>query len=318
MTPFAKGRLTLRVIPATIPSATPYCGQSGLEGSVMGDASYASKGLRVVLLGTGTPNAEPDRSGPSVAIVVGDASYLVDCGPGVVRRATAAQAVGIEALEPKKLTRLFLTHLHSDHTAGYPDLILTPWVLDREEPLEVYGPTGTQAMTEHILAAYSEDIRDRLSGLEPIEAGGYLAQAHEIKSGVVYEDDQVTVEAFPVVHGSLPSFGYKFRAPDRIIVISGDTAPTETVVKAVRGCDVLIHEVYSSSRFELLPPAWRRYHSKMHTSTRDLAEIAAEARPGLVILYHQLSWGATEEELLAEIRDRYDGHVVSGQDLDVY
>ena len=96
-----------------------------------------------MLLGTGTPNAEPDRSGPSVAIVVGDTPYIVDCGPGVVRRATAAQAAGIEALEPKKLTRLFLTHLHSDHTAGYPDLVLTPWVLEREQPLEVYGPPGT-------------------------------------------------------------------------------------------------------------------------------------------------------------------------------
>lgn len=284
----------------------------------MDDASHESKGSRVVLLGTGTPNAEPDRSGPSVAIVVSDTPYIVDCGPGVVRRATAAQAVGIEALEPKKLTRLFLTHLHSDHTAGYPDLILTPWVLDREEPLEVYGPPGTQAMTEHILAAYLEDIRDRLSGLEPIEARGYLAQAHEIGTGVVYEDGGVIVEAFLVVHGSLPSFCYKFHAVDRTIVVSGDTAPTETVVEAARGCDVLIHEVYSSSKFERLPPAWRRYHSSMHTSTRELAEISSEARPGLVILYHQLFWGATEEELLAEIREQYDGHVVSGKDLAVY
>ena len=273
---------------------------------------------KIVLLGTGTPNAEPDRSGPSVAIVVGDTPYLVDCGPGVVRRATAAQAVGIEALEPRKLTRLFLTHLHSDHTAGYPDLILTPWALDREEPLEVYGPPGTQAMTEHILAAYAEDIRDRLSGLEPIEEGGYLAQAHEIGTGVVYQDAWVRVEAFAVVHGSLPSFGYKFQTPDRTMVISGDTAATGVLVEAARGCDVLIHEVYSSSRFERLPPAWRRYHSSMHTSTRELAEIASEARPGLVVLYHQLFWGATEEELLAEIREQYDGHVVSGKDLDVY
>lgn len=284
----------------------------------MDEASRESKGSQVILLGTGTPNAEPDRSGLSVAIVVGDTSYLVDCGPGVVRQATAAQAVGIEALEPKKLTRLFLTHLHSDHTAGYPDLILTPWVLDREEPLEVYGPPGTQAMTEHILAAYSEDIRDRLSGLEPIEARGYLVRAHEIGTGVVYEDARVRVEAFPVVHGSLSSFGYKFHAPDRTIVISGDTAPTGTLVEVARECDVLIHEVYSSSRFEELPPAWRRYHSSMHTSTRELAEIASEARPELVILYHQLFWGATEEELLAEIREQYDGHVVSGKDLDVY
>ena len=121
-----------------------------------------------------------------------------------------------------------------------------------------------------------------------------------------------------MVHGSLPSFGYKFQTPDRTIVISGDTAPTEAVVEAARGCDVLIHEVYSSSRFQRLPPAWRRYHSSMHTSTRELAEIALEARPGLLVLYHQLFWGATEEELLAEIRQQYDGHVVSGKDLDVY
>jgi ribonuclease BN (tRNA processing enzyme) len=273
---------------------------------------------RIVLLGTGTPNAEPDRSGPSVAIVVGDTPYIVDCGPGVVRRATAAQAAGIEALEPKKLTRLFLTHLHSDHAAGYPDLILTPWVLDRREPLEVYGPPGTQAMTEHILAAYREDIRDRLSGLEPIEAEGYLVQAHEIEPGVVYRDERVSVEAFPVVHGSLPSFGFKFEAPDRAIVLSGDTAPTETVIQAAQGCDVLVHEVYSRSRFEQLPPAWRDYHSSMHTSTRELAVIASRAGPGLLVLYHQLFWGQTEEELLSEIRQGYDGEVVSGRDLKVY
>jgi ribonuclease BN (tRNA processing enzyme) len=282
------------------------------------EASRGEAGCSVVLLGTGTPNAEPDRSGPSVAIVAGDTPYIVDCGPGVVRRATAAQEMGIEALEPKKLTRLFLTHLHSDHTAGYPDLILTPWVLDRKEPLEVYGPPGTQAMTEHVLAAYSEDIRDRLSGLEPIEAGGHLVQAHEIEPGVVYEDGKVTVEAFPVVHGSLPSFGFKFHAPDRTVVISGDTAPTETIVEAARGCDVLIHEMYSAMGFEQLPPAWQRYHSSMHTSARELADIASRARPGLLILYHVLFWGQTEEELLLEISSGYDGEVVLGRDLDVY
>jgi ribonuclease BN (tRNA processing enzyme) len=271
-----------------------------------------------VLLGTGTPNAEPDRSGPSLAVIVGDMPYIVDCGPGVVRRASAAQAMGIAALEPKKLTRLFITHLHSDHTAGYPDLILTPWVLEREEPLEVYGPPGTDAMTDHLLTAYSEDIRDRVSGLEPIEAAEHLVQAHEISMREVYEDGRVKVEAFAVVHGSLPSFCYRFNTPDRTLVVSGDTAPTDSVVEAARSGDVLVHEVYSSSRFEQLPPAWQRYHSRMHTSTHELAEITASARPGLLILYHQLFWGATEGELLAEISERYDGQLVSGKDLDVY
>lgn len=284
----------------------------------MRDGSRGGTASRIVLLGTGTPNAEPDRSGPSVAVIIGGTPYIVDCGPGVVRRATAAQAAGIDALEPKKLTQLFITHLHSDHTAGYPDLILTPWVLDREVPLEVYGPPGTQAMTDNVLAAYSEDIRDRLSGLEPMKAGGSLVKAHEINTGVVYEDARVRVEAFAVVHGSLPSFGYRFNTLDRSIVISGDTAPTEVLIEAARGCDVLTHEVYSSSRFEQLPPDWRRYHSRMHTSTRELAEIAMEAQPELVVLYHQLFWGATEEELLSEISEQYAGRVVSGRDLDVY
>jgi ribonuclease BN (tRNA processing enzyme) len=253
-----------------------------------------------------------------VAVVAGDTPYVVDCGPGVVRRATAASEMGIEALRPNRLTRLFLTHLHSDHTAGYPDLILTPWVLDRKEPLAVYGPPGTQAMTEHIMAAYSEDIRDRLGGLEPIEQEGCLVQAHEVEPGVVYEDSGVSVEVFWVVHGSLPSLGYKFQTPDRTIVVSGDTVPTEALVEAARGCDVLVHEVYSARGLERLPPAWRRYHSRMHTSTLELAEIASQTRPRLVILYHQLLWGTSEKELVSEITERYDGEVAYGEDLEVY
>ena len=81
---------------------------------------------RVVLLGTGTPNADPDRSGPALAVVVNEQAYLVDCGPGIVRRAAAAHRAGIKALAVDKLTRVFITHLHSDHTLGFPDLILTP------------------------------------------------------------------------------------------------------------------------------------------------------------------------------------------------
>src|SRR6478752_4310566 len=113
---------------------------------------------RVVLLGTGTPVPDPDRSGPATAIVVGDSAYIVDFEPGLVRRAKAAVlALHIDALEPANLKVVFVTHLHSDHTAGYPDLILTGWTAGRRMPLEVYGPTGLQTMTEHILQAYRID-----------------------------------------------------------------------------------------------------------------------------------------------------------------
>ena len=273
---------------------------------------------QVVLLGTGTPNADPARSGPSVAIVVNGSPYLVDFGPGLVRRAAAACRAGVEGLAVERLNRAFLTHLHSDHTAGFPDLILTPWVLERDEPLHVYGPPGLTEMTGHILAAYRQDIRERIEGLEPANSRGCQAIAHEIEPGQVYQDDSVTVEAFPVKHGSWTAFGYRFQTPDRTIVVSGDTAPTGTIVEQSRGCDLLLHKVYPVGRFESLPPEWQRYHAHVHTSPRELARLAAEAQPGLLVLYHQLFWGVSDQKLLDEIAEHYSGPVVSGHDLDVY
>lgn len=273
---------------------------------------------KVVLLGTGTPNADPLRHGAAVAIVVQDQAYLVDFGPGIVRRAAAAAEKGILALAPPRLTRAFLTHHHSDHTVGYPDLILTPWVLGRNEPLVVYGPRGTQAMTDHLLAAYAEDIRERREGLEPANDQGHQVLVHEYSAGPIYTDDKVRVEAFAVQHGSWPAFGFKFFTPDRTIVISGDTRPFPGLAEHYRDCDVLIHEVYSARGFATRPPAWQRYHSNVHTSTYELAKLANQARPGLLILTHQLFWGTTEDALLAEVRERYDGPVVCGRDLDVY
>lgn len=274
---------------------------------------------RVVLLGTGTPNANPDRSGPAVAIVVDGTPYLVDCGPGVVRRAAAAHASGVAALEVTNLRRLFVTHLHSDHTVGLADLILTPWVLGRDEPLAVYGPPGIAAMTEHILAAYEQDIRIRVDGLEPANDVGYRVEAHEIGPGVVYHDDKVVVTAFAVEHGSWEhAFGFRFDTLDRVVVVSGDTTPSRNLIENAKGCDVLIHEVYSQSGFDRREPQWQRYHSRFHTSTTELARIAETVQPRLLILYHQLLWGSTEGELLDEIRRGYDGIVVSGRDLDVY
>lgn len=281
--------------------------------------SHQPGATRVVLLGTGTPNADPDRSGPCVAIVVNGSPYIVDSGPGVVRRAEAARRKGVEALAAPNLKTVFITHLHSDHTAGYPDLIFTPWVLERSEPLEVYGPRGIKAMTEHILKAYREDIHIRISGLEPANRTGYKVNAHEIKAGIIYRDRNVTVKAFPVNHGSwAQAFGFRFEAPDRTIVVSGDCTPSRGVVENCDGCDVLIHEVYCKAGFLKRTPEWQRYHSSFHTSTSELADIARKARPGVLILYHQLFFGCSEEELVAEIRRSYDGKVVSAHDLDIY
>ena len=207
---------------------------------------------KVVLLGTGTPVPDPDRSGPATAIVVGDSAYLVDFGPGVVRRAEAAVLErGIRALEPGNLKVAFVTHLHSDHTAGYSDLIFTGWTSGRSTSLEVYGPTGLSSMTEHILQAYRSDIETRTNpeGNQRPIAEGWKVNAHEIKPGVIYKDANVTVTAFPTKH-AMESFGYRFDTPDRRIVVSGDTSPSEETIEACSQPDSLLSvETSTSTKF---------------------------------------------------------------------
>lgn len=284
--------------------------------------SPESSTTKVVLLGTGTPNPEPDRSGPAVAIVVNDAAYLVDFGPGVVRRAaemSPAYGGDIAALDVDQLNVAFLTHLHSDHSAGLSDLILTPWVAGRDKPLELYGPEGIADMAEHILKAYDADIRYRLDGLEPANDQGWRVNAHTLEDGVVYEDDNVKVEAFRVRHGTWENaFGFRFTTDDRVIVISGDVAPDPTVEEYATGADVLIHEVYSDSGFARRDPFWQEYHRTNHTAASELGELASRAKPGLLVLYHVLYWGSSEETILEEVRENYSGEIAFGHDLDVY
>lgn len=275
---------------------------------------------QLVMLGTGNPNADPERWGPAVAVVAGGKAYLVDCGPGVVRRAAAAEKRhDIEALKAPELKVVFITHLHSDHTLGYPDLVFSPWVLGRKAPLEAYGPHGLKSMTHRIEQAWSEDIQVRRRGLEEANATGYKVNVHEIKPGVVYRDSNVTVSAIPVKHGIWKeAYGYKFETKDRTIVISGDTAPTETIVKACDGCDVLLHEVYNPHGEELKDPHWKEYFRTFHTSPTELGEIARQAHPKLLVVYHESLEKLPVDDLLEQIKKEYSGKWVSPEDLDVY
>jgi ribonuclease BN (tRNA processing enzyme) len=294
---------------------------------------------KLVLLGTGTPVPDPDRSGPATAIVVGDSAYLVDFGPGLVRRAEAAVLErGITALEPSNLKVAFVTHLHSDHTAGYSDLILTGWTSGRSTPLEVYGPSGIQSMTEHILQAYRIDIETRTNpeGNQRAIAEGWKVNAHEIKPGVIYKDANVTVTAFATKH-AMESYGYRFDTPDRRIVISGDTNPTEETINACNGCDVLVHEAQTLELYAKMPERLHSFVTKYHTTTEQLAALATKAKPKLLVVYHTVSFppgiappqflsssiGAggfrpAPEVLQEEISSRYSGQFVIGRDLDVY
>jgi ribonuclease BN (tRNA processing enzyme) len=297
--------------------ATVY--EVGVAQDVPKQNAASSLQTKLVMLGTGNPNADPDRSGPAVAIVAGGNAYLVDCGPGLVRRAAAAEKNGIPALKATELKIVFVTHLHSDHTLGYPDLIFTPWVLGREEPLEAYGPPGLKKMTHHIEQAWAEDIQVRRRGLEQANANGYKVNVHEIKPGIVYLDQNVTVTAIPVKHGIWKqAFGYKFETKDRSIVISGDTVPTDEIVKACNGCDVLVHEVFNPHGDELKEPHWKEYFRTFHTSPAELGDIARRAHPKLLVVYHESLEKLPADELLDQIKKEYSGNWVSAKDLDVY
>jgi ribonuclease BN (tRNA processing enzyme) len=283
------------------------------------EARQSSPTTQIVLLGTGTPGWDPDRSGPATAIVVNGTPYLIDFGPGVVRRAGAAYRKGVKALLPINLHVVFLTHRHMDHTVGYSDLIFSPQQAGggRKLPLEVYGPKGLTDMTEYILKAHR--IND---------AGNsrFNVNAHEITPGIVYKDANVTVTAFPVAHGDdLEAFGFRFDTPDRTIVISGDTTPTQSVIDNCRGCDVLIHESYSMKTYNAVSAAAQAGRRRLHTSTLQLAELAGKAKPGLLILYHRSNLGGVLEDIpnpeaafLEEIRSAYGGQVAVGHDLDIY
>lgn len=282
-------------------------------------AQPAPTQTQVVLLGTGTPRADPRRSGPATAIVVNDTPYLVDFGPGVVRRAAAAFEKGVKGLSVERLDIAFVTHLHSDHTVGYPDLIFTPWVQGRDKPLRVYGPRGLQSMTSHVLQAWQADVEVRTKGLERRSPGGATVQAHEIQPGVVYQDTNITVTAFPVLHGEWPqAFGYRFQTADRTIVISGDASPSPALIESCQKCDVLIHEAYSEGYAPRAVPNWVEYRSKSHTTTAQVAEIANKTQPQLLILYHRGVGDVSDAQYLTEVQRKYRGRVAIGNDLDIY
>lgn len=279
---------------------------------------------KLVMLGSGTPIPSPFQSGCSIAIIVFDTPYIIDFGPGLIRKAAAMSPTyggNITGLEVRNIKRAFLTHLHSDHTTGYPDLILTPWVMGRNEPLEVYGPEGINKMTENIIEAYDDDIKDRLYGTAPANNQGWRVNSHEFtEEGIIYQDKYVKVEAFPVLH--IPnSWGFCFTTPDKVIVISGDTAPSEKVVEYSKNADILVHEVYTKKGFNIMwanDEARQLWHKSNHTSTYELGDIADKIRPKLLVLYHILYWGASEQDLIDEISEKYKGRFIVGKDLDVF
>mgnify|MGYP002629482797 FL=1 len=274
---------------------------------------------QLIILGSGTPNPDPERSGSAYAVIVDDTPYLIDFGPGIIRSAAAlspAWGGEIKGASVENLEHAFLTHIHSDHSAGLSDLLLTPWVMGRENRLQLFGPPGLEKMALSILDAYQEDIDYRVNGTQPANKTGYKFEFTELKNGIVFQDKNLTVEAFKVNHGDFDdAFGFRFTSKDKVIVFSGDTGPSKSLEKYAKGADILVHEVYSQAGFLKKTLEWQIYHQGHHTSTHEVGEIATRAQPKLLVLSHILFWGSEPEDILRETQETYKGEIKIAEDL---
>jgi len=276
---------------------------------------------KLILLGTGTPVMTSNRYQSSLAIIVDEQPYIVDCGSGILERLSNARAKGVKGLDNPKLTRLFVTHFHPDHIIGLPGFIIAPWNMKRWDTLKIYGPKGIKKKIKGLLKVYKDGIKEHLLG-NPKDMSPLKVKGKVIKSGVFYKDNLVTIEAIPVVHGSFEAYAFKFTTPDKVILVSGDTRPLEIIQEKAKGCDILVHEVYSETVMEQKPKVAQDYFRKVHTGGIELGEIAKVAKPKLLVLTHQIAYGLSngksEEIILKEIKKNYDGAVVYGNDLDVF
>jgi len=288
--------------------------------SVIFFASFLSSETKLIILGSGTPNPDPERYGSGYAVVVNDDAYIVDFGPGIVRRISAMSPTWggeFPSMELENINTAFLTHIHSDHSGALADLILTPWIMGRDEPLNLYGPEGLKAMSENITEAYIDDINYRLYGSQPANELGFTTNVTEISDdGVIFKDNNIEVIAFKNAHGDFKnSFGFLFITEDKRILFSGDTAVSNNLMKYGKNLDILVHEVFSSETFVNKTKDWQIYHQAHHTSSIDLGIIADELQPKKLVLSHILFWGASEDSLLKDIRKNFNGQAIIAKDL---
>ena len=290
-------------------------GWNGAQGQ-----TAAKSDFRVTLLGSGTPVPEPARFGPATLVEAGGQKLLFDAGRGATVRLFQLR-VPLREVGP-----LFLTHFHSDHTVGIPDVWLSGWLggpwARRTTPFRVIGPTGTKDLMANLERAYAADIKIRIAD-ESYPAEGIRIIAEEFPmGGVVYEKDGVRVTAFEVDHGDLikPSYGYRIEYAGRSVVISGDTRFDKNVIKHGTGADLLIHEV-AAVRPELLKDAQVQRVMAHHTSPQEAGRVFQLARPKLAVYTHLVLLArpgvpaVSAEELVAQTRATYDGPLVVGEDL---
>ncbi len=276
--------------------------------------------FRVTLLGTGTPIPVPDRFGPATLVEAGDQKLLFDAGRGASIR---LHQVGVPI---GRIDALLLTHYHSDHTVGIPDVWLTGWLQSyfgtRKVPLRVIGPEGAKTLMTHLEKAYALDVSIRIEDEQLPPQGAGIDVSEFNADGVVYERNGVKVIAFEVDHGAAikPAYGYRVEYADRAVVISGDTRFNHNVIKYGANADLLIHEVAIARPELILEPFIQRIMAH-HTTASEAGTVFARTRPKLAAYTHVVFLAserippATVGELLAETRRTYDGPLEVGEDL---
>jgi ribonuclease Z len=276
--------------------------------------------FRVTLLGTGVPIPRPDRFGPSTLIEAGDHTILIDAGRGASMRLFQ---LGIPI---GKIDALLLTHFHSDHTVGIPDLWLTGWLSshfgNRQRPFNVIGPIGTARLMHHLEEAYAHDIEIRVEDEKLAREHVAIAVEEFDEDGVVYHANDLRIIAFTVDHGDAikPAYGYRIEYRGRVAVISGDTRYNANVLRYGEGADLLVHEV-AMARPELLGEAYIQRIVNHHTSPQEAGRVFAQTQPKLAAFTHLVMLASdvvtapTVDELIAATRETYAGPLEVGEDL---
>lgn len=279
----------------------------------LGVSDLAGQSIKVTLLGTGAPLPSLERFGPSTLIEAGGQTFLIDAGRGALQRLAQAE-VPWQAVDG-----VLLTHLHSDHIVGLPDLWLTGWLVKpgRARPLKLWGPHGTGRMLAHLREAFAFDIQIRQSDDDASPAGVQIDPV-EVSDGVVHDSGGVLITAFSVDHAPVePALGYRIDYGGRSVVVSGDTRVSENLIRHATGVDVLIHEVASLESFVRagVPEERARSIIARHTSPEQAGRVFARTRPRLAVFSHVIHATATAEDLIPGTRREYTGRLESGVDL---
>jgi ribonuclease BN (tRNA processing enzyme) len=283
-------------------------------------ASGAAGGTRLILLGTaGGPRPVIPRSSPAQVLLIDDVPYVVDCGEGVAHQLVRA------GIPPRTVRHVLLTHHHSDHNLDYGNLLYLAWATGLQTPIQTYGPPPIAAMTGQFLALHDYDLSLRMAdeGRPPLAP---LVQVHEFaQPGVILDTPRVRVTAALVHHPPVePSFAYRFDAPDRSIVISGDTTPSPSLVALAQGADVLVHEVmYAPAIPRLLgltsnAARLRQHLLASHTTLDQVGRIATAAGVRTLVLSHFVPSDDPEVSdavWRAGAEQHFAGEVIVGHDL---